>query len=121
PDGKTLAVGCRDLVLLWKPPAKEAHFKLGGHNGPVHVAFSPDGKAVAAADGYALPIKLWEPATGTELAALTGPGGQYQRVSYSPNGAFLAAAGHGNGLIMVWDAASRKKLWEWSVPADAAP
>ena len=66
------------------------------NSGALAVAFSPDGKLLAAAygDGY---VRLWNPATGqavgAPLPADTGPGGGVFGVAFSPDGKLLATAG----------------------------
>ncbi|MCB9124674.1 MAG: choice-of-anchor L domain-containing protein [Caldilineaceae bacterium] len=74
-----------------------------GHTGPVWgVAWSPDGSQFAsgAEDGV---VRVWDAATGVELAALTGPGGEVYGVAWSPDGS-LIAAGSADTLVWVWDA-----------------
>ena len=51
----------------------------------IAVAFSPDGRRLASAgdDGT---VRLWDPATGAELATLTGHTGRVTAVAFSPDG-----------------------------------
>jgi hypothetical protein len=55
------------------------------------VAFSPDGARLATAsyDGTA---RVWEAASGKELAVLRGPGGDPHVVAFSPDGTRLTTA-----------------------------
>jgi len=78
------------------------------------LAFSPDGKSLAIAEGYGNDSTgLWDVATGQSVARLTDPAprnvmnpGVYG-VAYSPDGTVLAAS-DGDGDIYVWDTATRK-------------
>jgi WD40 repeat protein len=72
------------------------------------VAYAPDGSFVAAG-GQDRTIRLWEPATGKELATLRGHTGSIQSLAISPDGKTLASGGQGlaGGTILLWDVKDR--------------
>jgi WD40 repeat protein/serine/threonine protein kinase len=130
PNGKLLAATGRAPLQPGKGPlnesqvkvwdiesGKELHsFKAGG----VSVAFSSDGKRLAAAGltqvrkpamGLVVEgeVKVYDTETGNELFALNGGG---TSVTFSPDGKLLASAGRGEGLeseVKVWDAQTGKE------------
>ena len=85
------------------------------------VAFSPDGKTLAA--GYGVVggvggVVLWDAAARKRLAdePLAVKEGDVSSVAFSPDGKTLAAGyggvGGGGGGVVLWDAAARKRLAE---------
>jgi WD40 repeat protein len=69
----------------------------------VAVAFSPDGKTLAAHWSKG-PLALFDAASGAELRALSN-GGEYQQIAFSPDGKQLASAGD-DGLVRLWEVPS---------------
>eukprot|EP00656_Telonema_subtile_P053657 TRINITY_DN7827_c0_g1_i1.p2 TRINITY_DN7827_c0_g1~~TRINITY_DN7827_c0_g1_i1.p2 ORF type:complete len:194 (-),score=31.48 TRINITY_DN7827_c0_g1_i1:8-589(-) len=49
-----------------------------------------------ATGGYDREIKLWDPSSGQSLKAIRYPDGQLNKLSFSPDGKYLAAAGYAN-------------------------
>jgi WD40 repeat protein len=78
------------------------------HECPVgSVAFSPDG-ALVAAGGTAAPVRVWDAATGQELARFKGKIRTSPALAFTPDGKTLLAASHvGLGpTVQHWDAAT---------------
>jgi len=72
----------------------------------VAVAFSPDGRWAAAAQG-GNNIRLWELATSREGASLPSPSGNMSpAVAFSMDGRWLAARGPDYKSVKIWDVAS---------------
>jgi WD40 repeat protein len=90
PDGEAagLRIAERNLVL-WEAGSGERLADLGSHSeSVVDVAFSPDGRLLAAAiltDG-ASTMEIWEVASGELLAQLEG-----ESLAFSPDGTNLAS------------------------------
>ena len=90
--------------------------------GVLQVAFSPDGKLLAAAygDGY---VRLWNPVTGqavgAPLPADTGLGGSAFSVTFSPDGKLLATAG-AHGIVRLWNPVTGQAV-DAPLPADTGP
>ncbi|HEV3259802.1 MAG TPA: WD40 repeat domain-containing protein [Gemmataceae bacterium] len=109
-----LLVTCLGLVgdTAWgAPPGALA--QLGrphsGHDSAVDsVAFSPDGKRLAAAS-YDRKIHLWDPATGKEVLQLVGHQDRVYSVAFSPDGKRLASASM-DRTVRLWDAATGKEI-----------
>ncbi len=90
-------------------PKVQPRLTLAGHEAGVwSVAFSPDGKTIASTSGGTLgnpgELKLWDAATGRELASLK-EAWSIRWVAFSPDGKTLATAEHDN-TAKLRDAAS---------------
>lgn len=113
PDGKMLALGAYREVRLVEPQNKQVITTLGGHAQEVRaVAFSPDGKLLAAAGG--LParggeVKIWDVEKRAELRTIHGHGDCIYSVAFSPDGKTLATASY-DKLIKIWDVESGKEV-----------
>jgi WD40 repeat protein len=126
PDGKTLASCSWDgSVQLWEVKSgnelaalRRKAVRAGG--GVDAVAFSPDGRYLAAARHD---ILVWEVATRKQVATLPwGGNGPPLVVAFSPDSRFLAAGGQCAHLqylrgcrIVVWEAGTWQKRSETEV------
>jgi WD40 repeat protein len=111
PDGKLFAVAAGDgrgaELKLWDATTGEEVAALGGYSNEPHaVAFSADGKRLAAGGmGWVL---VWDVGTRKELAAFKDPREDVHVVAFSADGTRLAAVGW--RPVRVWDVDSGKKL-----------
>ena len=107
PDQRTVASGTRDEIQLWDVQ-NQRHLKtLQGHKGRIYsLAFSPDGASIAsgAEDDT---LKLWETATGKNLATIQHAD-DVLTVSFSPNGVTFATAANKN--VQLWDISTKKNV-----------
>jgi RNA polymerase sigma factor (sigma-70 family) len=135
-DGSVLATGGRtragaDPVELWDVRTGDKLRSLSADMYQVfRLAFSPDGKVLAAAacgnSGFSPPkdsrsevVRLWEVGTG-RLYELEGHTGGATSLAFSPDGKILATGGH-DGIFLLWDTATRKRLHQTKTVAEASP
>jgi WD40 repeat protein len=116
-----LAVGCAGHVQLWDPVAgKEAgQLKRAGDAlsfQAMCVAFSPDGKTLAAVEQaqrdaatWETHLRLWDVDGQKVTASLRVPDGQGWSLCFAPDGKTLAGASGADNVIVLWDPATGKE------------
>jgi RNA polymerase sigma factor (sigma-70 family) len=93
-----LALGA-ELRRLSRPGLRDRNMEL---------AFSPDGK-VLAASGDSARLHLWEVASGKERFPSLGHEGSVNLIAFSPDGTRLVSSGQ-DGTLRTWDIARRQQL-----------
>jgi RNA polymerase sigma factor (sigma-70 family) len=125
-------------ITLFEVASGQQVGAIDGHPRPLYdLAFSPDGKCLAAADRTWLaeiPFRYWELASGKERHRFEGHTGHVHALAFSPAGGLLAAASpdapayvwdvYGNSSskparVENWSAEDRQKLWQELGSSDA--
>jgi WD40 repeat protein/tRNA A-37 threonylcarbamoyl transferase component Bud32 len=110
PDGKWLAVGCRDhTVRRWDMKTGQEAAPLKGHTSEVvFPSWSPDGTRLASDGSTDRTVKIWDTKSGREIRTLEGQT-NVGVVVYGPDGTRLVSASP-NGTMKVWDANSGREV-----------
>jgi WD40 repeat protein/serine/threonine protein kinase len=127
PDGRTIATAGHDVVILWDAGTGRELRRLEGTG---CVAYSPDGKLVAAgSEGRT--VRVWDAATGALHRDLQAGSSPVQSLALGPapdgRGWLLAtAAGTAsflgrstNAEVKVWDLATGRPVWTTRPPNGA--
>ena len=110
PDGTTLASGSGDHIRLWDVEMRIPITTLRHRQGDVvySVIFSPDGTTLASGTHDHI-VKLWDVATGENIAMLEGHTGTVNSVAFSPNGLILAS-GSNDTTVKLWDVVTKENI-----------
>jgi WD40 repeat protein len=115
PDGKTLAVGGYQEVLLWDLPQARLAKRIGvGQLGDVvrALVFRKDGRMLAVGDGVPRTsgaVKIFDVGTGQLSATFPEPKDAVYSLALSPDGKLLAA-GAADASLCVWNLDEKKLL-----------
>jgi RNA polymerase sigma factor (sigma-70 family) len=116
PDGKTLALASMQGVTLWDLATGKEVRRLSAPGVSAllnneSVAFSPDGKLLAASGGGAQTVHLWEASTGKHLHALAHPDWVH-RLAFSPDGKALATTTSGarEKALHLWEVRTGRRI-----------
>ena len=90
----------RRLMILETRTGKLLHQADVEDNNRLHLAFSPDGKLLAA--GGTWTARVWEVGTARAVRQFTGHRGWFNALAFSANGKRLATAGE-DSTVLVWD------------------
>jgi WD40 repeat protein len=102
PDGVVLATAGDDgRVCFWNAAASERGKMSEPFQTIYTIAFSPDGRILAAA-GFAEKIWILDGKHGTLIHELAAPGNDIRAIAFSSDGQRMAAAGR-SGLLRIWN------------------
>ena len=105
PDGARIVTASVDQTAqVW-----EAGRELSRLEGRLRAAFSPDGSRIVTASTGSSTARVWEAATGKELARLEGHGSSVWSAAWSPDRARIVTTSN-DKTARVWEAATGKEL-----------
>jgi RNA polymerase sigma factor (sigma-70 family) len=114
PDGKSLATPARgpdgfgpEQVVLWDTATGQEIRRMPGSPSSAcsRLAFSPDGRVLAAGDWDGGRIHVWDAGTGREIKAWPAHAGTVTALAFTPDGKRLVSTGEHNA-VRLWDAAT---------------
>lgn len=115
PNGREVAVGGGDgLTEVWTPASGSSTSPVRQGAAVGGVAFAPDGTLATAADDGTIHVVRPD---GRRLGVLEQEGIEFADVTFSPDGALLAATSSTPTIPQEGDdTATRYRMWVWDVP-----
>jgi WD40 repeat protein len=116
PDGKLLAVGGINGAhgaTFWETRSGKPVESFAGNRDRINsIAFSPDGKELAACGGGRGDpmVRIWDPTNGRLLRSFAAHRPGVDQVLYSPDGTRLFTCGWTTGEVRSWDAQKLSEL-----------
>lgn len=123
PDGRMLAVACRNGIRLWDAESKQLIKTLDEQaktKSPGSVEnrclFTPDGRSVITASNYH-EIRFWDWRSGDQVGQIISKGRPVRCLSISADGQLLAVChnqnGNGPSQVSLWELSSQKFVREF--------
>jgi WD40 repeat protein len=118
PDGKEVLIGAQHGAMIWDPATGKSRYKIAGPKAQ-EIAFSPDGRTVAALGGgdanfpHGSVLFVWDLASGKSRAPNDpdlGHFGQVDSVVYSPDGKTIASSSQTDRTLRLWETATGRLL-----------
>ncbi len=111
-QGAMIAVGSYQQIDLLNSEGKLLNKLSGASNQVRALAFSPDGKLLAAAGGNPAQfgeVKIYNVTDGKEVNSMRGHRDNIFSIAFSPDGKMLATCSY-DKMVKLWDVASGKEL-----------
>jgi WD40 repeat protein len=93
PDGRTLAIDEARQISLWEVASGRPRGHLSRSSMVLGLAFSPDGRLLAAGGLPPEPVRLWDLATGEVVGRLRADRDRVVSLAFSADGSRLVVAG----------------------------